>query len=506
MKNDVLANFLCTIWVAALGLALVPIYVKILGIETYGLIGFFAALQVWLNLLDAGLSPALSREMSRYLGNVRLIKSTHDLLRSVELIFIGVVVLIIATGSLASNWIAIYWLSSTLISSETLRNSILIAFWSVAFSLVEILYRSALIGLQKHAALAKITASLATVRGGGAVAVLLFVSPTPEAFFLWQALMTGVSVLALNRYLYKALPGQESGQFSMRELAGIKSYALSVVGISMLATVMTQSDKLILSSHLPLAEWGYYSIALVISGAMGLLYQPIYQAWLPKMSEIVAQKDNEALGSLLHIGTQLVTTVVGSAALVLLFYADVFLTLWTQEASLAAAVSPILKFLAIGTFLNSLMAIPYGLQLAHGWTSLSLKANAVAACIIVPLLFVVVPKYGSLGAAALWVLLNLGYVGIVSHLMFRELLRSQRLRWYTHDIAMPLVGAIGMLFLTSLVPVGDSPFASMLHLLLSSVGVLLSAGLASPDLRAIAFHNLIALRSPNPGNDVHDHK
>ena len=68
IKLSLLTNFLSQFWGALIGFVFIPVYVRILGIESYGIIGFFATLQAWFILLDLGLTPALSREMSRYLG------------------------------------------------------------------------------------------------------------------------------------------------------------------------------------------------------------------------------------------------------------------------------------------------------------------------------------------------------------------------------------------------------------------------------------------------------
>ena len=50
-----------------------PLYLKYLGGEAFGLVGFSMMLQAWIQMLDLGMSPVLSREMSRYrAGSVSL--------------------------------------------------------------------------------------------------------------------------------------------------------------------------------------------------------------------------------------------------------------------------------------------------------------------------------------------------------------------------------------------------------------------------------------------------
>ena len=52
LQRNVAANYLASGWAALMGLAFVPWYVRYLGIESYGLIGVFGTMQVWLALLD----------------------------------------------------------------------------------------------------------------------------------------------------------------------------------------------------------------------------------------------------------------------------------------------------------------------------------------------------------------------------------------------------------------------------------------------------------------------
>ena len=73
-----------------MALAFIPLYIKYLGIEAYGLIGVFAVLTTWLGLLDMGMTPTLGREMARHMGGGHTPESIRDLLRSIEFIALGI--------------------------------------------------------------------------------------------------------------------------------------------------------------------------------------------------------------------------------------------------------------------------------------------------------------------------------------------------------------------------------------------------------------------------------
>src|SRR3954462_8795198 len=66
LTRDISAGFLSSIWSACIALACVPVYVHYLGIEAYGIIGFFATAQALMQLLDMGLSPTVNRQVARY--------------------------------------------------------------------------------------------------------------------------------------------------------------------------------------------------------------------------------------------------------------------------------------------------------------------------------------------------------------------------------------------------------------------------------------------------------
>jgi O-antigen/teichoic acid export membrane protein len=131
----------------------------------------------------------------------------------------------------------------------------------------------------------------------------------------------------------------------------------------------------------------------------------------------------------------------------MVFYADGALFAWSGDAKLARVAGPILAALALGNVLNGLMHVPYQLQLAHGWTSFAIKLNVVAVVLLVPAILWVVPRYGAVGAASVWIALNAGYLLAGIPLMYRRLLPAEMWRWYIRDVCQPTLGALSGLVL-----------------------------------------------------------
>lgn len=486
LKRNLIANYVGQGWSALMGLAFIPLYIKYLGIESYGLIGLFAVLQAWLVLLDMGMTPALGREMARFTGGRHNAQSIRDLLRSIEVVALGIAIAIAIGIWAASDWLASDWLKAESLSTETVAHAFTVMGVVTALRFVEGIYRSSILGLQRQVLFNIVNSAMATIRSVGAAAVLVWVSPTIEAFFLWQGAVSILTLFVLAWATYHMLPkAEQAGRFSLKALQGIWRFAGGMMGITFLSLLLMQVDKIMLSRLLNLSEYGYYMLAATVAGALYMVSSPIPQAWFPRLSELHALHDQAGFISTYHQGAQLVSVTMGSATVVLIVFAEQILHLWTQDAELAHRTATLVSLLALGNLLNGLMWIPYQAQLAHGWTGLATRINLIAVMIIVPAILWAAPRYGAEGAAWIWVCLNAGYVLIGVHFMYRKILQTEKWGWYWSDLIQPLGAAvIAAMIIDKLMPAGQlSAFVQVLVFGGASATVMLSASIGAPFIR-----------------------
>ena len=198
-----------------MGVVFIPLYIKYLGIEAYGLIGIFAILQAWLALLDMGMRPALSREMARFTGGAHDTQSIRDLLRSVEIIGVAIAGVVALGIWAASGWLASDWVKIEHLPMEVVARAFAAMGGVTALRFVENIYVSSIVGLQRQVLENIVSSTLSTVRGLGAIAVLAWVSPTIEAFFMWQGLVSLIAVMVFACVVYRTLPSSpRSTRFS----------------------------------------------------------------------------------------------------------------------------------------------------------------------------------------------------------------------------------------------------------------------------------------------------
>lgn len=482
LRANIAANATGQAWRAVMSFAFVPIYIKYLGVESYGMIGLFAVLQSWLGLLDLGMRPMLSREMARYTGGAVGPQTLWDLLRSVEIVSFALAFLMALGVWCVSGWLAVHWVRPEKLPTLTIAHALTIMGAVVALQFVESLYGSSIAGLQRQVLHNGITSVVATLRGLGSVAVLLWIAPTLTAYLIWQGIVSLVSVGLFAAATYLIMPAlPKAARFSRPAIAQVWRFSAGMFGIAILGLLLTQMDKLLLSRQLPLESFAHYTLAAMAAGALSTIVAPLGAAYYPRISELVARGNQEALRSKYHEQAQLVAIFVGSAAMMLTIFGDRLLLIWTQDESLTHAASPILSVLAVGTLLNALMGPPYLLQLAHGWTSLTIKVNCAAVFVLVPALLCITPLYGATGAAWVWVVLNVFYAITIIYFLHKRLLKSDKYRWYLEDTLAPLLAAAGVAGLARwLMPQDLSRLAECALLVVCGGGALAAAGLAAP--------------------------
>lgn len=443
LPRNLFANYSGQVWTALMGFLFVPIYVHQLGVEAYGVIGMFGALIAWLALLDAGLKPALGREMARFTGGGGDVEATWNLLRSVEILCAAISLLIAGVALASASWMASSWVKADKLSPQAIAEAVSYMGAIAALRFIEGVYSSCLSGLQRHVAMNVVSVVMATVRSVGAVAVLAWLEASLNAFFVWQLVVSVLTVLVYWRIAYRAMPAPSSRpRFSVAALKNSWRFAGGMLMITFLALLLTQIDKVLLSTLIPLEDFGRYTLASIAAGAIFVLISPISVTFLPRLTQLYAAGQEREFMVTFHRGAQLVVVLGGSVAAVVIFHAEALLRIWLRDNELARQTSTLLALLLAGNLMNGLCHMPYQAQLAHGITRVALRVNSLAAAVLVPLIFIVVPVYGAIGAAAIWAGLNFGYLVIIAVFVFRSLLQSERKAWILGDVLKPLLSSM----------------------------------------------------------------
>ena len=492
IKKNIAANFTGSIWQALMGLIFIPLYIKFMGVESYGLIGIFATLQAIFIILDMGIGTTLTREMARLSVLPVREQEMRDLVRSLEVIywcvgvFIGMVILTI------SSLIAHYWVKAGQLPPQTIEQAIRIMGFAMALQWPASFYSGGLTGLQRQVLLNVINIGMSTLRAAGAVLILWLISPTIQAFFSWQIIISAINTFLLAFFLWHKLPRTEArASFQKQLLAGVWRFAAEMSGISVLATILTQLDKVILSKMLTLEMFGYYTLAGVLAMSLYRLIGPVFSAIYPRFTQLVSLADQDELKKLYHASCQFMSVLILPVSVVVAMFSYEIMLIWTQSQMTAEKSYILVRILICGTALNGLMNIPYGLQLAYGWTRLALFANLIAIIMLAPMIVFMTFYYGALGGASVWVILNCGYVFISIHFMHKRLLLREKWNWYWHDVSLPLIASLlipglGRIFISG----HTSQFMTIIYIIIISVSTLAITAITTQTTRIWFFNKI----------------
>src|SRR5262249_32891259 len=114
-----ISGFVCQAWIALVSLVSFPIFIHLLGMEAFGLIGFYLTLKMILQVLDLGLTPTVVRELARSstsgedTAELAAKAGTFETTFAVVGAMISVVLLILAP------WVAHHWLQNDKIPTST---------------------------------------------------------------------------------------------------------------------------------------------------------------------------------------------------------------------------------------------------------------------------------------------------------------------------------------------------------------------------------------------------
>jgi O-antigen/teichoic acid export membrane protein len=430
----------------------IPLYIKILGSESYGLIAFFATLVGSLSILDMGLSTAISRQVSVLNADRSNIKIIGDLVFSVEIIYWVISLLIGICIIFFSENIALHWLKSNSLEITKIRNSIIIMGAIFAFSFPISLYSGVLNSLGLQLQCAGFTLLSTILKSIGVLIVLDYYHPTIENYFIWHFLISLVLVLVLKKSVGAKIFLQ-SPNFSRKQLGSIWKFSAGMAGISFITFFLSQIDKIMVSKFLALDVVGYYGLAFTLGFAITQVITPFQPIIFPKFSTLVSLNKHEELVDLYHKYSRWITLIIGPIGFGMILFSSEILMFWTKNTVLTENTAPILRILTAGTLFNCLMWVPYWYLLAKGITKFTFYQNLIAAVILIPLLYYWIINYGAIGASLVWFTVNLGYV-IISIPIFHKLyMKKELMKWYIEDTLKPLITSFIVLILMKFIQI-----------------------------------------------------
>jgi O-antigen/teichoic acid export membrane protein len=437
-----MANLSSNIWLALLSLILTPLYVWFLGVESYGLIGFYFSWLAIVGILDSGISSTAAREMAWYSALPEEKGIIPSLLLSLEVAYWSLI-LVLGVGILLGAWfLGAEWFESKDLSPEVIRETLILMAISLVVQVPSGLYIAGMMGLQRQVECSGLLGLFGTIRGLGAVLVLWLINPDIRAFFIWQLGVSALQTGMIRGSLWKivSIDGQPA-KFSLKILQSIKGFAGGMILITALGILITQADKMILSRLVSMEAFGYYMLAWTVGAGFSRVSGPLTQAFYPRFTELVSKRDFDNLSKQFRLVSQLMSVLILPPCALIVFLSNPIIFAWTGNQIVADGVTPILVVMVVG-FVLSASSYPAACIL---YSKKELKSviiiNLVCVLVLLPLLIVAVINFGVMGGVYIWGLY--GLILYVSYQIygFRETPKTKLLLLAVKDFLVPCVAS-----------------------------------------------------------------
>jgi O-antigen/teichoic acid export membrane protein len=404
------SNFFSSLFNNFIGVFLVifltPVYLNILGIESYGLIGFYISLLGVLSLVDFGLSTTLKKELAVYKAK-NLKAESVDLLKSFEfLLLIFCLTVSIVIYSLAPL-IQRFFLTIANLDPKSIILAVKYMGFSISASLLTSFYIAGLYGIQNINVANILLILLNLMRSLGVVVILLIFPSDIIVYFQWQLIINVLFLIICRQLLLKRITPFDSNYFLNFDINLIRKnfgFSLNVFVISIISVFLLQSDKFVVSKFLSLSELSYYTIATTISTIPLLLANSISSVLFPEFSKSVSLKSKSNLDMLYVRGVMIIRLLIMPISITLIFFSQEFIFAWTGSNLISLNTYRVAQLLLISQFFQSYTLLPFNIALAHGNTSFSRKAGYVSIILFIPLLLLLTSKYGILGTSLSWLI------------------------------------------------------------------------------------------------------
>lgn len=445
LKLNIFSSYVSQLYLIIISIAILPIYMRYMGAEAYGLVGFFAMLQGLFSLLDFGLTPTISRQTAQYNAGAETALEFRQLFKSLSLIFTAIAC--IGGGLLFyfNHYIAEHWLKLENLAISDVLFSLQIMAISVALRWMTGLYRGVITGFERIVWLSVINIVIATLRFPGVLLYMHYWGFSIHSFFVFQLIVAVLEFVLLAVIAHILLPKLNSSTrlgWSLRPVKPLLSFALTIALTSSVWVLLTQLDKFVLSGILPLSEYGYFTLAVLVAGGILQIGSPISSAIMPRMARLHGEKKQQELKTIYLGATEFVTVVVVTAGIVLAVLAKPVLYVWTGDVILSENAAPILQLYALGNAILTLSAFPYYLQYAKGNLRLHFIGNIFTAILLIPTIIWAAKNYGAIGAGWSWLLIQSVFLLLWVSYVHKMIEPNINLQWF--KCFLPSVGSVAI--------------------------------------------------------------
>ena len=444
MIKNVIANFLPGLWNSLSIFMLLPIYVKLLGVDGYGVLAIYGVLLGTIAFVDAGLTATVTREMAASLVTKR---NEASVIVTLERIYIVILCLVAGLSFLIEDW----FVKSQL---EGVHNASSIYFLMVASALVAMLsafYIGAIIGRERQILANGILIKINVLKAILGIICIYIFKEKLIAFFISQLILSVLSAYGIRFILInKVLNSTGDGKFLLPILKNNLKFTGGLFLISLISSINTQADKIFVNNIEGLVFFAGYAASAAIAQLPLLISASIGRAFYPKIVFFVEKSECSNLFKISISSTRLYVFLSCIILYVLYFLGEEILALWLQDEALIEKVLVFFPLLFLSNMGIGVQVFVFNLALAFKITRLNVYLGTGNALLILLLIPHLLRVYGVESMLLSLILINWGIFIVYSLWVFNTLNILDYKSWIFRSLLVP----IGIILLVSSVTSG----------------------------------------------------
>ncbi|MDN2667521.1 hypothetical protein BCU90_07615 [Vibrio lentus] len=421
-KYNVISSYLSKFINTILVLVCAPVYISIIGIESYGIISVYMLIQTLMVVLDAGISSTFTRQVALSVDDKNKSELVSIHLKAIFIVFF-VICLVISTVSLIfpSGLVSVIFPDNNEIDKSVLYDSASLIGLVVGLRWLSGPLKSIYIGCQYLVRLNTINIVVSITKYVGVIPLLYVSDNALIHYFTFQLFLSLVEFIVLLLGANKLFPfiNRKLSLNRLKEGKRIYTFAVTVALSSWLWIGISQIDKILLTKYLSLKEFAYFTLAATLFNSMYLLITPAAQAILPKL----ALSYGKNINSYYKVFDDVVLKVyafVAPVSIFILLYSNEIIYIWLENSLIIDGSNRYIIFYLLATILMLVVNSFYYLQHSQGDLKLHNTFHLFLFLFFVFCMYFGIESYGVLGASVSWLLGAFIYLFLGGVIVFRK--------------------------------------------------------------------------------------
>ena len=382
------------------GLVAIPVIVRGLGTDRFGLLNLAWSIIGYFSLFDLGLGRAITQVVAERIG-----ARAHDEIPRLVWTGLALMAALGCVGALVALGLAPWLAHSLLKLPDSLRDEAMWSFMVLALAVPMVIVAAGFVGVLTAVQRFDLVNLLRLPMVAATFLVPLAVLPFSDRLFPVCVALVAVRVLFLAAYFWaalRALPGLATDiGVDRSQIRRLLHFGGWMTVSNVISPFMVYVDRFVIGAILSATAVAYYATPYEIVTKLWIIPTAVVSALFPAFATAKG-RDIARVPELFSTGVRAILFVLAPLVLAIVTFASDGLKIWLGE-DFARESTEVMQWLAIGVYWNSLGYAPFALVQGLGRPDLTAKLHALELPIYVLSLVLLLQAFGIRGAAMAWV-------------------------------------------------------------------------------------------------------